>query len=211
METLLVAAVAIVVGFAVAGFGVRLFAVLLPLWGFLAGLVLGADLVTCVTGLGLFSTLAGWLAGAGLGVVLAAMAGLWFTGAVVVLGVGLGAAVGSGLLAVAGLDGGLITLVAGVGAGAALGVAIILADLPSVLVAAVTGYGGAVWATTGMLLLVGRIDVADLYGVGPAGAMRGDVAAIAVTFALGTLAFGWQARYLRTRRIDTLQRAGYRF
>ena len=211
MGTLVVAVVAIVVGFAVAGFGVRLFAVLAPLWGFLAGLVLGADLVASAAGAGLFSTLAGWLAGAALGIVLAAVAGLWFTGAVLVLGVGLGAAVGSGLAAATGVEGDLLTVLVGVVAGAAVGVAIILADLPSALVAAVTGYGGAMWATTGVLLLLGRLHLADLYGVGPAGAIRGDVPAIAAAFALGTLAFGYQARDLRARRIQTLGRAGYRF
>ena len=211
MGTLVVAVVAIVVGFAVAGFGVRLFAVLAPLWGFLAGLVLGADLVASAAGAGLFSTLAGWLAGAALGIVLAAVAGLWFTGAVLVLGVGLGAAVGSGLVAATGVEGDLLAIVLGVVAGAAVGVAIILADLPSALVAAVTGYGGAMWAATGVLLLLGRLQLADLYGVGPAGAIRGDVPAIAAAFALGTLAFGYQARDLRARRIQTLGRAGYRF
>ena len=211
MGTLLVAVVAIVVGFAVAGFGVRLFAVLAPLWGFLAGLVLGADLVASEAGVGLFATLAGWLAGAALGVALSVVSAVWLTGAVLVLGVGLGAAVGSGLVAAAGVEGDLLPLVVGVVAGVAVGVAIILADLPASLVAAVTGYGGAMWATTGVLLLLGRLQLADLSGVGPAGAMRGDVPAIAVAFALGTLAFGYQARDLRARRIQTVGRAGYRF
>jgi predicted aconitase with swiveling domain len=211
VETLLVAAVAIVVGLALAGFGARLFPVLLPLWGFLAGLVLGADLVASTAGVALFSTLGGWLAGTGLGIALAGVAGLSFTGAVLVLGVGLGTAVGSGLLAVVGIDGGVATLVVGVAAGAAVGVAIILADLPSVVVAAVTAYGGAMWLTTGLLLLLGRVSVGDLHGGGPAGAIRGDVPAIAIAFALGTLAFAYQARDLRARRIVTLPRPGYRF
>ncbi|HEY5629358.1 MAG TPA: hypothetical protein VIR16_07585 [Candidatus Limnocylindrales bacterium] len=211
MGTLLVAAVAILVGLAVASFGTRLFAVLLPLWGFLAGLVLGADLVASVTDAELFSTLAGWLAGAGLGILLAAVAALSFNGAVLVLGVGLGAAVVGGLLAAAGIDGGLVTLAAGAAAGALIGVAIILRDLPSLMVAAVSGYGGALWVTTGALLLLGRVALADLHGVGPAGAIRGDVPAIVAAFALGTAAFGFQARDLRARRIVTLQRGSHRF
>jgi hypothetical protein len=130
---------------------------------------------------------------------------------VLVLGVGLGAAVGSGLLAVAGIEGGVVTLVLGVAVGVAVAVAIVLTDLRSLVVAAVTGYAGAMWVTTGLLLLLGRVPLTDLHGVGPAGAMRGDVPAIAVAFALGTLAFGFQARDLRARRIDTLERAGDRF
>ncbi len=211
METLLVAAAAIIVGAVVAGFGTRMFYVLLPLWGFLTGLVLGADLVASIAGDGLFATLGGWLAGATLGLVLAALAGLWFDGAVLVLGIGLGATVGSGLLAAIGIDGGPLTLLGGIVAGVVISVVMIVADAPSVFVAAITGYAGATWATTGVLLLAGRVHLADLHSVGPAGALRGDVPAVAIAFLLGTLAFGYQSLDLRKRRIEALRRDGYRF
>ena len=121
------------------------------------------------------------------------------------------AAVGSGLLATTGIEGGLPTLLMGAPTGGAVGVTIILTDLRSLVAAAVSGYGGAVWFTTGTLLLLGRVALADLHGVGPAGAMRGDVPSIATAFVLGTLAFGYQARDLWARRIDTLERARHRF
>jgi hypothetical protein len=210
VDTLLVAAVAIIVGLAIAGFGTRLFYLLLPLWGFLTGLYLGADILASIAGEGIFASLGGWLAGAGLGLALAALAGLWFYGAVLVLGVGLGVTVVSGLLAAFGVDGGLLTLLVGVVAGLAAGVGVIMAEGPSVLVAAITGYAGATWVTAGLLLLIGRLHVADLHGVGAAGAMRGDVPAIAIAFLLGTLAFGYQTLDLRSRRIDALRRDGYR-
>ena len=210
MDTLLVAAVAIIVGLVVAGFGTRMFYILLPLWGFLTGFIVGADLVASIAGEGIFASLGGWLAGAGLGLLFAALAGLWFYGAVLVLGVGLGGTVVSGLLAAFGIDGGLLTLLVGVVAGVAVGVVVILTEAPSVLVAAITGYAGATWVTVGVLLLIGRINVADLHGVGAAGAMRGDVPALLIAFALGTLAFGYQALDLRSRRIDALRRDGYR-
>ena len=211
METLLIAFVAIIVGLAVGAFGTRMFYLLLPLWGFLTGLVLGADLVATIAGEGLFATLGGWLAGAGLGLLLAALAGLWFYGAVLVLGAGLGATVASGLLAAAGIEGGLLTLGAGAAAGVGMALVVIVTDGPSVLVAAITAYAGATWVTVGVLLLVGRVHIADLHGVGAAGAMRGDVPALGLAFALGTLAFGYQALDLRSRGIDALRRDGYRF
>lgn len=210
METLLVAGLAIIVGLVVAGFGTRLFYLLLPLWGFLTGFVLGADLLASVAGEGILASLGGWLVGAVLGLVFAALAGLWFYGAVLILGIGLGVTVASGVLAALGIDGGLLTLLVGAGAGAAVGVGVILADGPSVLVAAITGYSGATWLTAGVMLLIGRLHIADLHGVGAAGAMRGDVPALAVTFVLGTLAFGYQSLDLRARRIDQLRRDGYR-
>jgi hypothetical protein len=210
LDTLLVAAVAIIVGLVVAGFGTRMFYILLPLWGFLTGFIVGADLVASIAGEGIFASLGGWLAGAGLGLLFAALAGLWFYGAVLVLGAGLGVTVASGLLAAFGIDGGLLTLLAGVAAGVAVGVVVILTDAPSVLVAAITGYAGATWVVVGVMLLIGRIKVADLHGVGAGGALRGDVPALAIAFALGTLAFGYQVLDLRSRRIDELRRDGYR-
>ena len=211
METLLVATVAILVGLVMAAFGTRLFYILLPLWGFLTGFMLGADLVASIAGEGLFATLGGWLAGAALGLVLAALSGLWFYGAVLVLGAGLGAAVASGVLASLGFDGGLVTLIVGLAAGIVVGVAVIVTDAPALMVAAITGYGGAIWALVGALLLVGRIQLADLHGVGAAGALRGDVPALLVAFLVGTLAFVYQLRDLRSRRMVALRRDGYRF
>jgi hypothetical protein len=211
VETLLVATVAILVGLVMAAFGTRLFYILLPLWGFLTGFMLGADLVASIAGEGLFATLGGWLAGAGLGLLLAALSGLWFYGAVLVLGAGLGAAVASGLLASLGIDGGLVTLIVGLAAGIAVGVVVILTDAPALLVAAITGYGGATWALAGALLLLGRIQLADLHGVGAAGALRGDVPALLAAFVAGTLAFVYQLRDLRSRRVVALRRDGYRF
>ena len=211
MDTLLVAAIAILIGLVMATHGTRLYYVLLPLWGFLTGFVTGADLVASVTGDGVFASFAGWLAGAGLGLLFALVAGLFFYGAVLVLGAGLGAAVASGLLAALGIDGGLVTLVAGIVAGIVVGVAVILTDAPSLLVAAITSYGGALWLTTGVMLLLGRVHIADLHGVGAAGALRGDALALLIAFGLGTIAYGFQSLDLRAHRIDTLRRDGYRF
>ena len=45
---------------------------------------------------------------------------------------------------------------------------------------------------------------------GAAGAMRGDVPALLIAFLLGTVAFGFQSLDLRSRRIETLRRDGYR-
>lgn len=211
METVLVAAVAITVGLVVGAVGTRMFYLVLPLWGFLIGLVLGADLMASIAGDGLFATLGGWLAGAGLGLMLAALAGLWFYGAVLVLGIGLGATVASGLLAAVGVEGGLLTLAVGAAAGVGVALVVIVTDGPSVLVAAITAYAGATWVTIGGMLLMGQVQIADLHGVGAAGAMRGDVPALALAFALGTLAFGYQALDLRARGIEALRRDGYRF
>ena len=210
MDTLIVAALAIAIGLVVAGLGTRLFYFLLPLWGFLTGFAIGADVVASLAGTGLLATVTGWIAGGVLGLGLALIAGLWFYGAVLILGAGLGAAVASGLLAAIGVDGGITTLLAGVAAGIAVGALVIVTDAPTLLVAAITGYAGATWATAGVMLLLGRVHLEDLHGVGAAGALRGDVLAIAIAFGAGTVAFLFQVFDLRARKIDALRRDGYR-
>jgi hypothetical protein len=211
LETVLVAVVSIAVGVAVAAFGARLFFVLLPVWGFLTGFVLGADLLAALAGEGILATAAGWAVGGALGLALALVARLWFYGAVLILGVGLGAAVVSGFLASIGITGELLTLVIGIAVGIAVGVAIILTGAPPLVVAAITGYAGAVWLTAGVMLLLGRVHLADLHGVGAAGALRGDVLAVVMAFGVGTVAFGFQALDLRARGIDAMGRERYRF
>lgn len=211
METLLVAALAIVVGLVVAGYGTRLFYFLLPLWGLLTGFVLGADLVANLLGEGLLASVLGWVAGGVLGLVFAAVAGLWFYGSVLILGIGLGVSVGSGLVAAIGISSGLLTLLGGVAVGAVVGVLVILTDAPTLLVAAVTGYAGATWLATGAMLLLGRVHLTDLHNVGAAGALRGDVLAVVIAFGVGTISFAFQALDMRARHVDTLRRDGYRF
>ena len=210
METLLVAVAAIVVGLVVASFGTRLFFFLLPLWGFLTGFVLGADLVATIIGEGLLASVLGWVAGGALGLLFAVLSGLWFYGAVLILGVGLGLAVVCGLLAAIGISSGLLTLLLGIAMGVGVSVVVILTDAPTLLVAAITGYAGATWLSAGLMLLLGRVQLADLHGVGAAGAMRGDVLAVVIAFGVGTLAFAFQGLDMRARQVEALRRDGYR-
>jgi hypothetical protein len=195
--SLLVALAVIIVGLVVGGFGTPHFDQVMPLWGLLTGLVLGADLTATISGDGLFAEFNGWVAGAALGLLLAGLASRWFRGAVLVLGIGFGSSVVSGLLAAAGIDEGSATLLAGAASGAVALAVIIAGGIPPRLVAAITGYCGATWVAVGVMLMVGRLQSTDLHGVGAAGALRGDVPALAAAFALGTVAFGYQSLVLR--------------
>ena len=211
METIIVALVALIGGALIAGFGTRLFFALLPLWGFLVGFALGADVMASIGGGGFLTTIAGWAAGLVVGVVFAVLAGLTFYAAVLILGIGLGANLGSGILVAIGLDPGLLTLLGGAAAGAAVGILVLLLDVPTLLVAAFTGYGGAGWMIAGVWLLFGRIHLADLHGGGAIGALRTEPLAMVLVLAIGTLAFVVQALDLRRLKIDAVSRAGYRY
>ena len=182
----------IVLGTAVAGYGTRLFYLLLPVWGAIVGFLLGTELVAAVFGERLFATLLGWIVGIGLGVMLAVVAGLAFRIAVLILALSVGYWIGSGLLVALGLEPGLLTSAGGAVVAAALAILAIVADGPRLLVAALTAWGGAAIGFAGALVLIGVVEPAGLRGVGPVGALRGYPLAMVAWLVAGALAFVFQ-------------------
>ena len=63
IEGLLIGLLAIAIGMAFAFYGFRVFLILLPIWGFFAGFLLGANGVSYILGgadAGAFATVTGW-------------------------------------------------------------------------------------------------------------------------------------------------------
>jgi hypothetical protein len=171
LESVLAGVAALVVGGLVATYGVRVFYLLLPLWGFLSGFVLGAQGVATLLNEGFLATVVGWGAGIALGAVFAVTAILWVWAAVLVLAFTVGSTVGSGLLIDLGLNPGILPFAAGLALGVALVVVAIAIDGPTLLVAILTSFGGAAWVVAGALLVLGALEIADLSS-GAIGALR---------------------------------------
>ena len=112
-----------------------------------------------------------------LGVVLAVTATLWIWAAVIVLAFGVGTTVGSGVLLALGFEPGILPFAAGIALGAALVVLAIAIDGPVLLVAILSSLGGAAYVVAGALLILGRLEVADLSG-GAVAALRDQPLAI---------------------------------
>ena len=172
MERLLVGLIAVGVGALIAAYGARGFFLLLPLFGFIVGFGVGAQIVTAIFGDGFFSTLTSWVAGFIVGAVFAVLAGLWWWAAVVILFGVVGYELGSGVLIAIGLDPGLITFIAGLVVGVGLAFIAIVLDAPTLLVAAVTALGGSAYLVAGVYLLLNQITVQQLQN-GPLGALDG--------------------------------------
>ncbi len=186
MDAVILGVVGLLVGALVTTYGVRLFYLLLPLWGFVAGVMLGAQGVSELLGDGFLATAASWAAGLVLGVTFAVTATLWFWAAVLVLAFSVGSGIGSGLLVTLGIDPGVLTFAAGLALGAALVVLAIAIDAPVLLVAALSALGGAALVVTGAMLILGRLEPSDLAD-GPVGALRGEPLLIAGWLALAAL------------------------
>jgi hypothetical protein len=207
METLLAGIVLVVLGSLVAVFGVRVFFLLLPVWGFIAGFVAGAQLVAALLGEGFLATGLGWLAGIAVGIGFAILAGLWFWAAILILAASVGWALVAGLLYAIGFEPGVITVAAGLAGAAVLVVLAILVDAPILYIAVLTSAGGAAYAVAGALLALGRIGLDDLHH-GALGAFRELPIAILAWLALAAVTLAYQVLEARGRSANLLARPG---
>jgi hypothetical protein len=210
VDNLLLGLVAIIVGGLVAAYGARGFFLLVPLFGFVLGFLLGGQVVSAILGEGLFATALGWALGVIAGLAFGVLAGLWWWAAIVILFGVVGYEIGSGLLIAVGLDAGLITLLAGLAVGIVLAGAAIVLDAPTLFVVAVTAFGGAAYAIAGAYLVLGQITVGQLED-GPIGALEGHPLGLVAWVVVGMVALGFQ--YVDTRRIgfELIERGRYRY
>jgi hypothetical protein len=210
VQSIVLGMIAVIVGVLVAAYGARGFFVLLPFFGFVVGFELGGQVMASLFGEGMFATVLGWTLGFVVGLLFAVLAGLWWWAAVVILMGVVGYEIGSGLLIAIGLDPGLLTAAAGLAVAVVLAIAAIILDAPTLLVAAVTAFGGAAYAVAGFYLMFGQITVTELKE-GPLGALEGKWVALIVWLGLGVIAFGFQ--WLDTRRIgyERIERGRYRY
>jgi hypothetical protein len=201
MQALIVGILLIVLGGAVAMYGTRLFYVLLPVWGFLAGFVLGAQLFATIFGEGFLATIAGWGVGLVTGLVFAVIAGVWYWAAIVILAGGVGWAVGTGLLAAIGMTDGILSLVAGAVVAAVFAIVAIVIDAPTLLVAVLTSIGGAAYSIAGVLMVLGRVELGGLAN-GAVAALWGFPLAVAAWLIVAAVALGYQLLEARARSTD---------
>jgi hypothetical protein len=124
--------------------GYKLFLILLPIWGFLAGYVFGAQTMEARLGIGFLATVTSWVVGFVVGAVFAVLSYLFWIAAVAIYSGMIGYAFGVGLMGLIGLDTGLIPWLVGVAAGVALAIAVVMLNLQKwviILGSAVLGAG----------------------------------------------------------------------
>ena len=114
IEGVILGLVAIAVGAAFTFWGFRFFLLLLPVWGFLFGFLVGADVVTYLFGQGFLSTTFSWLAGFVVGLIFAALSYLYYWFAVVWIGATAGYALGTGIMTWLTPNAGILTFVVGI-------------------------------------------------------------------------------------------------
>ncbi len=162
IEGILVGLLAIGAGAAWAFFGLRFFAILLPIWAFFFGLSSGIDFASTIFADGVIGTVLSWGIGLVFGIVLALISFLWYYAAVTIAVGALGYMLGAGLVAALGIDSGFLQFIAGMVVGAIFAVGAFVLAFPAVLVIVVSAASGAIAVVNGALIMIGSIKVEDL-------------------------------------------------
>ena len=107
-EILCMATIALLFGLVVAFGGYRLFLILLPVWGFFAGFMLGAQTIHFLFDVGLFATVTGWVVGFFVGLLFAVLSYLFYFIAVGIVSFSLGYGASVAVLLWIGLEAGFL-------------------------------------------------------------------------------------------------------
>lgn len=147
--------------------GLKLFRIILPIVGFISGCMVGFGGFQGVFGTGVVSTTVAVLVALMIGLIFALLAFVLFELAIKILGIVIGASVMSFLGVAIGLDkNGFIVFMLAV-AGAILAAILINARTMSLqVVVAVTSLAGVAYILTGIMLVAGKVSLADLGDTG---------------------------------------------
>jgi hypothetical protein len=172
IDGLLAGLFALAIGLAFAFWGFRLFLVLLPIWGFVAGFLLSVNAMSNLFGVdaGLFATVTGWVVGILVGLLFAVLSYLYYWVAIILLGGALGYQLTIGAFEWLNLNAeGWIAFISALIVGAIFAVGFFLLHMPAVIVIVATALLGAGAAVAGVIVALGLIPQVDRHQVFDAG------------------------------------------
>lgn len=160
VQPLIIGLVTLTIGAVFCFAGYRLFRIIIAVWGFFAGFLIGAQAVTSFLGGSFLSSALGWIVGIALGLILASLAYLLYSAAIAILGASVGYLIGIGLMTALGFDGQSVsTFLVGVFVAILFGVLILLLNLARVLIIINTALGGSSAIVFGALYLFGMVPL----------------------------------------------------
>ncbi len=145
--------------------GLRVFALLLPVLGFMAGISLGVAIMHWAFDEGILSSAAGIVVGIIFGIIFAVLSYLFWYVAVVLGGAMIGASIGAGLMNLFNVDMNWVITLAAIIGGVLMAAVVVLLDLPIYWVVVVTAFNGAAWVIAGALVIFDKVERSELgYG-----------------------------------------------
>lgn len=162
VQLFLLSLVALGFGLALLLIGYRFFLLLLPIWGFVAGLWLGAQSISWILGEGFFAGVTGLAVGFLVGLILAALSYLFYAVGILLLGAFFGYWFSSFLLYALGFSPGFFVSIASIIAAIVFATLTVLLDVKKHLVIIITAFSGAGAILIAILLLTSRITLDNI-------------------------------------------------
>jgi hypothetical protein len=123
--------------------GYRLFIILLPIWGFVFGLILGVQSIQMLFGVGFLATVTSWVVGLVVGAIFAVLSYLFYIVAVSIVAGSLGYALSVGFMLLIGMHLGWLMWIIGIVVAIAFAVVTIVFNLQKWVVIGATAILGA--------------------------------------------------------------------
>ncbi len=142
--------------------GYRFFLTLMPLFGFVVGLWVGADLVAALLNEGLFASFTGWVFGLLLGITVAGLAYFFYRLSLISLGVWIGYSLSAALLTLLGVESKFWIALLSLFVGAGFGFVAQSVTVNKIVLVLMTAVAGAFCAVAGLLVLFGGTSLAAL-------------------------------------------------
>jgi hypothetical protein len=162
MKDIIVGLLAVAAGLMFCFRGYLLMRIVIPVWGFFVGFALGGAIISAITDRAFLGTVLGWIIGVVIGVVFAFIAYTYYAVAVVLTMGTVGYLLGSTLMVALDIRWNWLVIAVGVVVGFVLALGAVLIDLPTVVLTVVTALSGATAVIGGVMLIVNRLDLADL-------------------------------------------------
>jgi len=162
IETLLFVLLIVILGLATAFMGYPLFKILLPIWGFILGLIFGVQALDALAGGGLLSVSLGIIVGFFVGLLFAAIAYWVYAFSVVLFGMSVGYVLGQGLMLLIGFNYGFVTVLFGILGAVLMASLFIKGRFPKYFIVVVTAMAGAMSVMTGIFVLFGKLPTASI-------------------------------------------------
>lgn len=208
IEQVAVGLLALAIGFAFVFAGWKWFLILLPIWGFFAGLVFGANTVQLIFGDGFLSTVTSWVVGFFVGILFAVLSYLFYWVAVVLLGASVGFAIGQAFGVAIG-TGSTLTWIFGAIVAIVFAFGTVALRVPRYLVIVLTAVGGAAAAVGGVMILFGIVKL-DGLSAGEIGIMINQSIVWMIAWIVIAGAGIW-VQYVTTSMLLEIDRTSYRY
>lgn len=162
MADVLLGAVAVLIGLALALRGWVYLRLLIPIWGAFAGFFVGAGLVTAIAGDGFLATVLGWVVGFGVALLFGILAYLYYEVSVIIAMGAIGFSLAAALMVALGMTWSWLIVLIGLAAAMLFAVFAIVGNMPKILLIVFSATSGATIAVAGLMLITGVLDIADL-------------------------------------------------